>query len=41
MAQPIIEICHVTKIYTLFKNNKEQFLSYISEHAPVPSALPV
>lgn len=27
MAQPIIEICHVTKIYTLFKNNKEQFLS--------------
>ena len=27
MAQPIIEICHITKIYTLFKNNKEQFLS--------------
>lgn len=27
MAQPIIEISHVTKIYTLFKNNKEQFLS--------------
>ena len=27
MAQPIIEICHVTKIYTLFKNNKEQVLS--------------
>lgn len=27
MAQPIIEICHVTKVYTLFKNNKEQFLS--------------
>ncbi|MGN0563791.1 MAG: ABC transporter ATP-binding protein [Candidatus Heritagella sp.] len=27
MAQPIIEIRHVTKIYTLFKNNKEQFLS--------------
>ena len=27
MAQPIIEICHVPKVYTLFKNNKEQFLS--------------
>lgn len=27
MAQPIIEINHVTKIYTLYKNNREQFLS--------------
>ena len=27
MAQPMIEINHVTKIYTLYKNNREQFLS--------------